>query len=227
MYRREVDPMIKTKPNTKDFLESVAAYAKHTRRAMLGVTVHFGTSGQINSEGCRVSEAHNSVYGRFMPRWFLIESAPDLLIQDVRFGACSQFAGQEPVPAAMFAMDEALSILDSPDSPAWDRFKLSPSDNEPLDGRHGVTVSVHLAETVRRKEDRIVRCVLLGDEVRFRNIGGLIQGILSAVAMTARGPIVEVESPAGLVKIPIEPSEVASATERIGRPVKFRLSTED
>jgi hypothetical protein len=207
-------------PMHQEFLEAAEAYAKKARRVAVGLTVEcenqsYGTHRWVGHVGTQLP---------FLPRWFLIEPVEGMLIHDVRYGQLSQFSS--PVPTALYSMDEALSLLDAPDSPAWDRFKLEPSDGRPLEVGNRITVL--LEETGERKiEKTAIQCVFIGDEPTFRPWKGVLHGIIRAVSMTSEGPIVEVATSTSTVTIPIMPSDIPKLTEKLGRHVTFKLCTED
>lgn len=214
-----------TEQNT--FLDAMAAYAKKARRTMIPVAVTLRKENW--RDGARAGTGVAPIYLPFMPRWFLVEPVAGVLILDVKFGNQSQTLSVDGIPTAMYSMDEALSLLESPESAAWDRFKLEPAGGEPLGAGHQIAVQMEETEVDgnRPAGDRVVRCVFIGDEPRFSNIKGWVQGTLHAVAMTVDGPIVEVNTQMGTVKMPIEPGEAPDAMAKLGKRVKFRLSTED
>jgi hypothetical protein len=198
-------------PPVQEFFQAAEAYAKKARRVAISV--------EITMDGGRwLGRTYPQV--PFFPKWFLIEPIKDALIRDVKYGSISQLMTAQSIPASLYSMDEALSLFDSPDSPAWDRFKMEPRDGEPI--QVGQSIAVQL-EPGGAAWPATIRAVFIGDEPHFHRWDGHCTGTVEAVAMTRDGPIVTIRIVTGTVNIPIAAADIKALAEKIGRPVKFHI----
>lgn len=217
---------------SKEFIEAAKAFAKRSRRVALGIEIFQPSSGGYWQGSAQ------QYSGRFVPRWLLIEAVDGMIIEDVLFGNQSQFAGHGPVPAELYSIADATKLFESPDSPAWDRFKFENHDREPLDPHQGISVRVSFQDGIKPTMGP-VHCVFLGDEPSFKNWEVETRGTLVGVSVTGAGPMVEVvlgdvdysmrqpglqQAP---VRIPIKPSDIPLLVDKIGKRIRFKLQTEE
>lgn len=218
---------------SKEFLQAAEAFAKRSRRVALGLEIRLPPSSGGYWHGSA------QPYGRFVPRWLLIEPVEGMIIEDVLFGDQSQLASHGPVPAALYSMDDAQKLFESPDSPAWDRFKIENHERAPLDPHQGgISVRVSFQDGAKIPNGP-VHCVFLGDEPSFKNWEVETRGTLVGVSMTGAGPMVEVVlgdadysmRQSGLqqapVRIPVKPSDIPLLVDKIGKRIRFKLQTEE
>jgi hypothetical protein len=203
----------------QEFLQAAHDFAKRSRRVALGFTV------MVDRKNCNTEdfqgEARETPYGRFRPRWLLIEASEGVILHDVRFGAASQFAGGGGLPASLYSVHDAAMLFKSPEDPAWDRFKFELGPGEAIEPHQNITLMMSAPTP------RVVHAVFLGDEPAYRNWECIAPGMLTGVMMTGGGPAVEVDLGGGPVRIPIKPSDIPRLVEKIGKRVKFTLVTED
>lgn len=212
---------------SKEFLQASEAFAKRARRLAIGCEVNPLRDHSASWVG------HVDMFRPFVPRWLLIEPWDGMMIEDVKFGAQSQLGGHQPVSAALYSVTDAQKLFESPESPAWDRFKFEAADRMPLtpgNGRIQVQLSFRMSPP-----PHTINCVFLGDEPSHRNWEIETRGTLVGVSITGNGPMVEVHLSDGFhrhpdvqpVRIPVKPSDIPLLVDRIGRPVRFKLQTEE
>lgn len=215
---------------SKEFLQAVDQFAKRSRRVALGVEVQ-----RKNGRGCEPVQWYGNtpIYHPFDPKWLLIEDVEGMMINDVKFGNMSQFSGNAPIPASLYSIGDMKKLFDKPfESPPWERFKIQNGDRIPL--TPGNIISVDATFPPGREPDHSVHCVFIGNEPFHRNWECETRGTLIGVSITGGGPMVEVDltqrgygSEMPPVRIPIKPSDVPLLVDRIGRPVRFKLQTDD
>lgn len=208
-----------------EFLQAAEAYAKKHRRVMAGVTVKLDQQS-YRGNGLRSGIGRACVYLPFMPKWFVMEAPDGLMIADIKFGAQSQFVNSEPVPASLYSIDDALELFDSPESPAWDRFRMEPAHGGRIEPSEPLSVQLEERRPLGGMWNE-VHCVFIGNEVSFRRWEASVSGRLKVVSMTAEGPMVEVTHEFGSMRVPVMPSDLPRLMDKIGARVRFVLSTEE
>ena len=207
-----------------EIFEAMIEHCKQARRQPLPMTLH------LESRGAEPRRYHGTsgIYRPYRPRWFLIENpSSGLSIEDVRFGACSQYVTHVGgVPAVLYSMADALAMKDSPIE-AWKRFEIDSVDA--LHVGEPIQVFATFAENQGHPEPPdVIRCLWIGDEPKFRKWEAEVAGTMHMVGMSANGPFVKVQTRMGeSITVPIKPSDITYLMDKIGKPVKFTLETGD
>lgn len=206
-----------------NIFEAMIEHCKAARRVPLGMTLH------LESRGSEARRYHGTgqFYCPFRPRWFLIESpSSGLMIEDVRFGAKSQYMSHAAVPATLYAMEDALKMLGDPIE-KWKRFEIDSVDA--LHVGEPIQVFATFLENQGHPEPLdVIRCLWIGDEPKFRKWEAQIAGTMHMVGMSVGGPFVEVQTRLGeSIRVPIMPADIQFLMDKIGKAVKFTLETGD